>query len=247
MNSVKFSCTSLKGTNKAGILPKDKDGYYTMPIGGLDVYNSAGEFYSYQAAKSLFEASSSFMRRVSTGVLKGELGHPKPSVGQSMESFANRVMSIEEKNVCAHFAEVWLDFNSVKGSNGKPIVAIMAKVAPSGPLASSLERSLENAKEDVCFSIRAFTEDKLIAGVNNRALQQIVTFDAVTEPGISTARKYFSPSLEARSETVFTQQQLVDSIVKPIEGYATESTKLTVTELFKMLNWQAPDPKFLKW
>lgn len=247
INKVQFTCTTLKGTGKKGILPKDSDGYYTLPVGGLDVYNSAGEFYSYAAAKDLFLYSSELMRRVSTGVLKGELGHPKPLPGQSMDSFANRVLTIEETRVCAHYSEIWLDFENVKSPAGRPIIAIMAKVIPSGPFANTLERSLENPKEDVCFSIRAFTEDKVIAGINNRALRKIVTFDHVVEPGISSAKKYYAPSLESLQDNTFTKQDIESIVTKPQAGVSLESKFLSVSELFKAMNWQAPDPKFLKW
>ena len=165
--NVNFACTTLAGTNKQGILPPDQDGYYTMPVGGLNMFNSAGEFYNYEAAKELFTGSSAFMRRVKTGCLKGETGHPKRLPNQSKDSFAQRVMTIDEKNVCVHFSEIWLDLNSVKDANGKSIVAIMAKLTPSGPNGPSLEKSLNNKKEEVCFSIRAFTEDKFFGGVNN--------------------------------------------------------------------------------
>ena len=33
--AVRFECTSLRGTNKKGLLPKDENGYRWMPIGGL--------------------------------------------------------------------------------------------------------------------------------------------------------------------------------------------------------------------
>lgn len=179
MNNVNFTCTTLQGSNKKGILPRDSDGYYTLPVGALNVFNSAGEFYTYESSKELFTSSSAFMRRVKTGCLKGECGHPKPLPNQSMESFAQRVLSIDEKNVCAHFSEIWLDFDSVKDATGKSVIAIMAKVAPAGPVGPALQKSFDNPKEEVCFSIRAFTEDRKIGGVKQRTLREIVTFDNV--------------------------------------------------------------------
>ena len=186
--NVRFTCSVLNGTGKAGKLPRDEFGYYTQPIGGLNVFNSAGDYYPYESAKHLFQSSSAFMRRINSGCLKSEEGHPKPLPGQSMESFAQRVMSIDEKNVCAHIAEVYLDFDNVKDKNGKPIIAIMGKVKPSGPYGAALEESFNNPKEEVCFSIRAFTDDVRIAGIKQRNLLEVVTFDHVTEPGISSAR-----------------------------------------------------------
>lgn len=248
MQQVQFSCTALNGTGKQGKLPKDADGYYTMPIGALNVFNSNGQFYPYEAAKELFTDSSSLMRRVSTGCLKGEMGHPKPAVGQSMDSFTNRVMMVEETRVCSHFAQIWLDFNSVKDELGKPVVAIMAKVAPSGPLGASLERSLENVKEDVCFSIRAFTEDISVAGIKHRMLRQIVTFDHVVEPGISVARKYKSPVLESRENICITKEDLVKATTVTGDGMAMESSKQLTNDLLSILGWNRLEkPNFIKW
>jgi outer membrane protein assembly factor BamD len=55
LNSVRFACTSLVGTNKTGMLRKDADGYYEVVVGALNVFNSAGEYYVYEKARQLFE------------------------------------------------------------------------------------------------------------------------------------------------------------------------------------------------
>ncbi len=247
-NTIGFSCAALNGTGKQGRLPKDSDGYYTLPVGALNSWNSAGDYYPYEAAKELFTESSSFMRRVSTGCLKSELGHPKPLPQQSMESFANRVMAIEETRVCGHFSQIWLDFNAVKDETGRPVIAIMAKVAPSGPFALSLEKSLENIKEDVCFSIRAFTEDVPVAGIKHRMLRQVVTFDNVVEPGISVARKYRSPTLESYSDKVFTKEDIIKASIPTGDGISMESTKQLNNDLLSILGWNQLDkPNFIKW
>lgn len=252
IQEVKFTCTALQGTGKAGQLPADEDGYFTLPIGGLDCFNSANQFYSYSAAKNLFEQSSSFMRRVSTGCLKGEMGHPKRESGQSMDDFVDRVMRVEETRVSHHLSEIWLDFNSVKDKNGKPIVAIMAKVKPSGPYGQPLLESLLNPKEDVCFSIRAFTDDRRVGGVTERGLKEIITWDAVTEPGIDGARKYRSPSLESRVEEIITRADLELAIKNHEEqhaGMALESAFLRTESLFSALGWDTKSlkPRFLDW
>ena len=248
-SQVRFTCSVLSGTGKEGKLPKDQYGYYTQPIGGLNVFNSAGDYYPYESAKHLFQNSSAFMRRISSGCLKSELGHPKPLPGQSMESFAQRVMTIDEKNVCAHIAEVYLDFDNVKDKNGRPIIAMMGKIKPSGPHAAALERSYDNPKEDVCFSIRAFTDDQRINGIKQRNLLEVVTYDFVGESGIAEARRYYSPSLESLSESRFTKEAMSNA-VKPIAGMAMESSIIKPVTLFKMMGWDSQfleDPKFMNW
>ncbi len=248
--NVRFTCTALSRSNKKGILTRDEDGYYTTPIGALNTFNSMGEYYPYEGAKELFTSSGAFMRRIQTGCLKSEEGHPKPLPGQSMESFIQRVLQIDEKNVCAHIAEIYLDFNSLKDSAGRPIVAIMGKVKPAGPHAAAMEASFNNPKEDVCFSIRAFTDDKKVAGINQRTLIEVVTFDRVTEPGINTSRKYMAPALESRNEVLFTREALVSSTKLIPSGLAMESGGLSPYELFKKLGWETnalKEPSYLKW
>lgn len=251
--SVRFVCTALAGTGKAGRLPKDADGYYTLPVGGLNVFNSMGEFYTYEGAKELFTGSGALMRRVRGGTLKGEYGHPKPAgpirTEDDMEVFARRVMQLDEQNISHHFAEIWLDFDNVRDERGQKVIAIMAKVTPSGPKGPALAASFENPKEEVCFSIRAFTQDQSIRGVNQRCLREIITWDYVTEPGIAVARKYRSPTLESYQERTFTKEQILAS-VKEVEGVAMESSRATGLSLIRACGWDidpSKKPSYLDW
>lgn len=250
-NSIRFSCTALAGTKKQGRLPKDSDGYYTLPVGGLNVFNSAGDYYTAQGAKELFVGSSPLMRRISSGCLKSEEGHPKQEPGMSLDQYAMRVLRIEETRVCAHIAEIWLDFNSIVDEMNRPVIAIMAKVAPSGPFADSMQRSFENPKEDVCFSIRAFTSDSVVHGVRQRVLEEVVTWDRVTEPGINMARKYRAPSLESYMEQDFTRENISNALHQSLEGMAMESMGAVAgLGLMKKMGFELDRnqlPRFLKW
>lgn len=250
-NSIKFACTSLAGTNKVGNLKKDENGYWELVVGALNVYNSAGQFYVYEQAKQLFESSSQLMRRVQRGSLRGEYGHPKMTPGMSNQDFAQRVMSIYEENTCCHHKDITLDFDRVKDENGKPIIAIVSKVYPSGPMGHALERSLQNPNENVCFSVRAFTDDYRESGVYKRVLKTIVTWDLVNEPGISAAEKFKSPSLEGITEHTFSRGCMERSI-KPTSqhGVAQESVLLTAGELFTSMGWNVPEaskPSWMGW
>lgn len=249
-NSVKFACTSLAGVNKAGILKKDADGYYEVVIGALNVFNSAGQFYVYEQAKELFQSSSQLMRRVSRGSLRGEYGHPKFLPGMTNDQFANRVLSIYEENVSHHFKEITLDFERVKGEDGKPVIAIIGKVKPAGPNGPALEKSLENKDENVCFSIRAFTDDFRERGIVKRVLKTIVTWDYVNEPGIAVAEKFKAPALESLSERNFSRGEL-ERAAQAVHGkVGMESALLTAGELFQSMGWDVPKsavPSWMKW
>lgn len=250
-NTVKFGCTALNGTNKAGIITPDADGYYDMVVGGMNMFNSAGQWYDYEGAKNLFESSSQFMRRVSRGSLRGELSHPRQERGQSFDDYVQRIMEIRESNVCVHFKEIYLDFNKMKDNNGKAVVAIMAKLTPSGPLGPVLEKSLKNKDENVCFSIRSFTKDYYSRGIQVRELKNIITFDAVNEPGINIANKYQAPGLENLSEDLITQSQLSRvCMINNKNGLATESSINMAKELMNTMGWDLPKgvmPAFTKW
>lgn len=250
-NSIRFGCTSLAGTSKVGNLKQDDNGYWECVVGALNVFNSAGQFYVYEQAKELFQESSQLMRRVSRGALRGEMGHPKPLPGMTNDQFANRVMSIYEENTCCHHKELTLDFDRVKDENGKPVIAIISKVCPSGPNGPALEKSLKNKDENVCFSIRAFTDDYREGGITKRVLKTIVTFDYVTEPGISVAEKFKAPALESTFEKTFSRGEIERGLnVGGISGIATESVILTGSELFKSMSWEIDHrdiPKYMKW
>jgi hypothetical protein len=242
LNTVRFGASVLRGAGKKGILVPDSNGYYTMCVGGLNVFNSAGQWYTVEGARDLFSSSSIFMRRVSNKRLRGEVGHPKPLPGQSEESYINRIFEIDDKHVCVQFNEIWLDDSGeVKDKNGSPIIAIMAKLTPSGVHGDQLRRSLENGGEDVCFSIRAFTQDTLIRGIVHRELKTIVTFDQVNEPGISTANKFDSPTLESLNDKVFSVDEIADVCRRNAStGVATESVITISDELLSNLGYRLP-------
>jgi len=200
-STVRFTCTAVP-LNKKGILTPDEKGYYTHPLGALNVFNSMGEYYTYEGARELFESSSSFMRKVTLGQLYGENGHPEWPKGMSENDFLRRYLKIEESRTCAHFSEIWIDFDGVKDEVGNPIIAIMGKVTPSGELAYVLDNDIKNPNINTCFSIRAFTDDKAVGGITHRRLTSVVTFDKVPSPGIRSAQKFASPALESFSEKV---------------------------------------------
>jgi hypothetical protein len=251
MNTVKFTSTALAGTGKKGILTPNAEGYYELVVGGLNVHNSAGEYYALEGAKELFtDGSSEFQRRVKSGTLRGEVGHPAMMPGQTTASFINRIMDIDQNNVCAHFKEVWLDYNRVKTKDGSPVVAIVALVIPSGVKADSLERSLRNPNENVCFSIRAFTADMRVMGRNTRTLKKVITFDMVNEPGIHIAEKYKSPSLESLTEKVFTREQILRASEPKVAGMALEASNIAAQELAATMRWGSDaqrTPAYLGW
>jgi hypothetical protein len=245
-----YACHSLVGTNKVGELKRTPEGYYPMIVGALNVFNSGGAFYPLAPSRHLFEdQSSSLQRRIGRAALRGEYGHPKPPP-RAMDpreqkvreqEFARRNLSIYEENVCCHHMKLWLDHDSVKDKDGKPIVVIMSLVAPNGPMGAVLEKQLQNPHENVCFSIRSFTDNRIRFGIEERALREVVTFDYVNEPGIATAEKYFSPALEG-FEMEMTRANLEKALYVDSQqvGVTQESCIISGQALFNAMGWNLP-------
>lgn len=257
LNSVRFSATALAGTGKQGILPPDADGYYETVLGGLNVFNSVGEFYTAEGVKELFADSGLLQKRIQKGRLRSELGHPKKLPGESDQAFINRIFLINEDRVCAHIREVYLDADRVKGENGQSVIAIIGKVKPAGPFADVMQKSFENKHENTAFSIRAFTDDQRIRGIMHRYLKTIVTWDFVSDPGISIAGKWNSPALETLDTHLFTRGQIENTMNQTsMVGIAQESAmaaSMNAHELFQAMGWSlggdpnTAKPAFLKW
>lgn len=251
INSVRFTCTELKNSNKQGLLKPDANGYYKTVLGGLNVFNSAGEFYTAEGVKELFAQSGYLQKRIQHGRLRGEYGHPKKMPGESDQAFCNRLFLINEKNVAVHFNEIYLDDTLIKNNQGQQTIAIIGSFIPSGPFADAVQRTLDNPNENISFSIRAFTDDKIIRGVNHRYLKNIVTWDVVNCPGIAIAEKWNSPSLEELYNKRISRNMLEESVQElRHDSVAFESIGMNVSELFNSMGW-IPDangkPLFMKW
>lgn len=256
---VKFTGTVYEDRNKSGILTPDSDGYYELVVGGLNTYNSAGEYYTADGAVELFENSSQFMRRVKNCALYSELGHPKKLPGMTNDQFYYRVISIEETNICGHFSEIWLDFEFGKKNpelNNPDLIAIMAKVKPAGAKAQALQLALENPKQNAAFSLRGITENKYVRGRMERRLTNLITFDHVTEPGISIADKVMAPSLESLAlpptvrevmDSVVDKEVLAKLIKSSISNVGMESNRILFNEILKSIEGGKRNSRLASW
>jgi hypothetical protein len=227
---IRFTNTKVDA-GRVGELKADADGYYNMIIGGLNVYNSSGDYYAAEGAKELFSNSSTFMRRVKSGYLRGEVGHPVMLPGMTTQAYIQRCMTIQEDNVCVHFADITLDFDRIKDDNGRSVIAVIGKFRPSGAKADTLERSLANKFENTAFSLRGFTEDtRMPSGNLNRVIKSIVSYDHVLEPGISLANKFDSAKngigLESLNDKIVSQTTIETILGEADNGLATESVIL---------------------
>lgn len=246
-NNIRFTVTALKTKGKQGILKPDDDGYYPVNLGALNTHNSIGEYYVRKGAEELFHASSSLIRRITKGNLKAEEGHPVQEVGMSDNSYMYRVHEIREANVCGHFKSVVLDFDAAEELRGKTpqatgtalkhqgdMIPIVGWVKPAGPQYKSLELGLTNPNENVCFSVRGFTDDFFDGGVCYRVLKQIITWDRVTEPGLAIANKFDTAALESYLDQRVTQGMVAELLTPKTLRMATEDSKEIIGELVRL-------------
>ena len=246
MSNIRFVATPLAGANKTGILRPNANGYYRMYVGALNVINSAGMYYPYEAAKHIFtDGSSEFMRRVADRSLRGELGHPKRLPGMTDAQFFGRLLSIYEDNVCVFFNEIILDFENSYDEQGNKVIGILADLMPDGVHANVLQRQIDNPDANCSFSIRSFTRDHLVGAMMHRDIKKVVTFDNVNEPGIGLAKKKYAPGLENRNvitmdsgdELIVSQGTVEEAIRQAKMAPGLESRNILEVDLFKQFGW----------
>lgn len=234
-----YECLALAGTNKTGALKPDDDGYYTLVLGAINVFNYSGAFYNApKAVRNIFESPTSiFKRTIESGNCKAEMGHPMPEPGQTKASYLQRLKNIDLTNVCAHIRKVYLVENADKS------ITIMGELKPSGPHGDDLKASLENKHENVCFSIRSISNDTIsVQGQLTKQIKTVYTFDRVNEPGIDRATKWNAPALESLSEITFTPDDLmVDELSTTATNGVSLEAQENATELCKILGWDKPE------
>jgi hypothetical protein len=209
-------------------------------MGALEYPNSVGAVYDETRARQFFQKSSAFMRRVTQGYLRGELGHPPQRDCKGYDDYVNRIHTILESNVAIHIRKVWLNHNYVM-PDGRKVIAIMGEVCGSGPHAGVFDRMLMNPHENLALSIRSMATDKFVAGKKRKYLDNIITWDLVNEPGLSVATKYNSPSCESHVvEHVPVNEALIEAFLTRQEshGVAVESAMVGTIDAMRALRKQ---------
>lgn len=252
MENITFTATVLAGTGKAGVLTPDAGGYYTMCIGALNIDNSAGCRYVYQTAKSLFEADADLMRRLATGNLRGEVGHPRRAPGMTDDQWFDRIMDIDPTNVCVYWSEIGLDESYGKNNphmGNSDMVGIMARFRPGGVRGDFLARDLADPSTNVCFSIRSFSERYQQMGRTFYDLKYITTWDYVNEPGLHVANKYNSPTLENLEQKKVSLNMVRAAVNNALVGGVTLESKphlAAIAKVFKIDTGISRPASFLK-
>jgi hypothetical protein len=260
MSNITFSCQTLRGTNKAGTLKPSGDGYWTVVLGGFNIHNESGNYYPFNKyLEEIFLKSSSFMRRIERGHLRGEQDHPKIQPGMSQQQYFSRLRYLDMSNWALHLRSVELDFNNFKSHRNEQMVAVLGEIKPvGGPIGDKLLASLENSSEDTCFSVRSLTLDTMMGMAWKKDVYELVTWDWVPEPGVRNATKYHSPGLESFGDYQFDPAVIRNEIITSQnaggQGYGLESNFNDTTALQIMMNdYEAGDnspilrPTSLRW
>ncbi len=260
MDIVKFTEVVFDSNVKKDDFKADDNGYHTVILGALNVYNSVGEFYTAGEALSLFNGSSILMRKIKNGTLYIEVGHPVKEPGMKLDEFYARYLKTCDTNICGHISEIWLDMKYGQKHpelNSPDMIAIFGKVKPHGVHAAVLKEALENPKINACFSVRGITENKYRNGRTERTLTNIVTWDHVHEPGISIATQAQTLKDTIATEC-YTVKEVTDSMVniaifkkmlqdQTANQFATEDHRDLCGELLKYLTPKQKDTRLASW
>ena len=210
-NEIVFSAVKTNAKNNK--LEQDKNGYYRVTLGAINALNHNGDAYLATGVKELIENSSNTLaRRLKNGYLKGEAGHPVYETGMSKAEYFARNLRIDLTLVSHHIRDIILtptDKHSGVGGIGNQIL-VEAWIKPSGPHGEALKAMLDDPDQNVAFSIRCFTKDEVVGGVNCKTIMQIITWDWVLEPGISLANKWDKLSLESLTDMSFNMHKLAN-------------------------------------
>lgn len=225
-----YSCVSLPGTNLMSKVDADATGYRRLILGGFDISNRAGIYYPLtEGVKSLFAPGGSVRRRIDSGLLKGEIDHPQLG-NLTHDEILHRLAIIEPTLVSHHIKQV--ELVSKKDDTGKDIVVAYGWVKPSGPYGPSLEASLSNPEENVAFSVRSFCQMEMKAGRIQRLINDILTWDHVSEGGIKVANKFDTVCLESLfADITFTPDDFAFAIARNNKVVGLESN----TEVLRMV------------
>ena len=232
---ARYACTSLPGLNSANKLKPDATGYYKCILGGFNMSNHSGVNYPLlPSVKALFGEGGIVRRRLDAGLCKGEYGHPKLD-GMALNDILKRLAFIDPLLTSHHIKSI--ELQNQKDTNGKELVLAVGMVKPSGPYGQYLAEQLNNPEENVAFSIRSFTRDIVHNGLAAKQVVDAMTYDFVTEPGISKATKFNTVSLEELHETIlFTDRDLTNAIAtSSVAGL--EATSDTLTMVKTALGW----------
>lgn len=195
-DNVVFSISTemeMEGRVLKAIKP-DKNGIYRgIPLTVIGTHSRNNVNYEKESVlKCLTDTNSRFAANVKSGDMEGEWGHPLLNGKECLD----RLLYIDRTKVSHCFTKVY-----GKESNG--LIIIYGDVKPFGPYKQSLIDSFEDPTRNTSFSLRsaAVKTGQDPAGIVQKKMLALVTFDAVDGPGFLQASKRFQDPAVANAAT----------------------------------------------
>lgn len=188
---------------KASTLEKDEDGYYTVNLGGFNIFNESGQYYRHKDPIKLISdprnGENLFYKRLTGGYLIGEFDHPREEPNMSALDYYIRNLRLAQECAAFHIKEVNLVNlkETPKIPDSGPAVRVIGKIKPSGQYGAGLQSMLDNPSQNVAFSIRAVTKESRMGNTTIRDVVDIITWDFVNVPGIRAANKWSTIAKES--------------------------------------------------
>lgn len=199
-------------------LHMDEDGYYFVPIGAFNCFNTSGQFYVPEGMlKGLNDPKSSFNESLRSGRLYSECGHPLPEdysyrdkngeMVLDKKAYFERLMDIRDDNRVAHIKNVSYKETDIPcGIPGRGNVFIVSGwVKPDGSDGGRrLKSNLDAPDVNTAFSLRSIIKTTKAGDIEYRNVVLLITYDEVTRPGIIFATKFKALGLEKHKPYLFT-------------------------------------------
>lgn len=190
MSNLSYKCVALDGITDPARVKRDGD-YYWVCLGALNIFNSEGHFYDFSSSLPAFDDATKFKRKMYGGNLYGEDNHPVWEGWMTEEQFLLRNEDIDTDRISCHIREIeFVPTDEV--CNGHPVQEIWGWVKPDRLRGEYLKAALDNEHQNVCFSIRCWIREKWVGGQKFLMIDEVITFDWVTEPGVSKANKFYA-------------------------------------------------------
>lgn len=237
---ARFQSDILPGANK---LNPDKTkldgGYHKQVLGGFNIANEAGIFYKMTPAiEHLYKENGTIGRLLRKSICKGESGHPDIT-GLSEEEAIFRMRRVDERMEALHIRAI--ELHKTVDEHRNQVILAIGEVKGTGPYGPSFQASLENPHEDTYLSIRSFALESVYGGKIVRTVKDVITYDAVTEGGISKASKYVTMSMEKYACGFYFTEQHMDNVIKKAKTIGIEEMTIDLVQVKTNLGWVKTD------
>jgi hypothetical protein len=230
------------------VLTPDKDGYYHVNLGALNVFNTSKEFYAAPpSVLNLFKKDSYAIKRVKQKQLFGEYDHPEmfEEARKEMESgkgqslWLTRQTKIDMNRVSHHIREFAISKTDKIAHNGEPVYIVDGWIKPHGPFKQVCEDSLKNPNINTAFSVRSIVMEEIRNGYPYLTIIALLTWDLVGSPGILGSTDHGKMGYEFdKSEMAMLKSRMEE--VTELVGVEDESSKQDrmdiITTIDKELN-----------